>query len=297
MKVCLAILISVSLFTSCSSEENTRKEETIVEKVIDPVSEVTISNSAPVYESKIRGNVVIGEIYTDTLTFLSFDGNYDYWFGLFLTEKQDTVYVICDDVIEESNNGKEVVLRWEVDSLYEAGEGDELYYQERVVSLEINNDLEKGFEKFLNVFVPDFINPNSDMSNYIYSEMSFQTSYNIGLYCTLSKLDSVDKHDWFQDFEASFFKGLPEGHFCDGYPNIVDGFYYERILQTQLPTFDKLSGEDFIEEEYDIPKSLLQNEVMKITVIKDEYHRGYLYFLFTENKWFFFAQDLCDCSA
>lgn len=293
MKSLFLIAITLFLFNSCGSNEEAFVEENSEKEI----TKDTLISPIPVYQSKIRGNVDVGQIYTDTLTFLSFDSNYDYWFCLFQTRELDTVYMAYNDLVEEVNAGRIFIVQWKVDSLFEAGEGDELYFQERIISYDVIRDLEKGFEKFLNVFVADFVNPSSDMLQYIQPDISFQSSNNLGLYCTLVKSGVVEKHAWLNGFETSVFENTPEGHFCDGYPGIQNGFYYTNVLLKDLPAFDKMEKDDFIVEKYDIPEEFSSNEFMKITMIKDEYHLGYLFFIQVENKWYFFAQDLCDCSA
>ncbi len=94
------------------------------------------------FRSKIRPdykNWEIGKTYTDTLKFLSYNTDTDYWFGIFLTKKGDKVNLIYDEEIGEEYKNKLLIIKWKIDKFYSAGEEEEMYYAERLISFEILN--------------------------------------------------------------------------------------------------------------------------------------------------------------
>lgn len=76
--------------------------------------------------------IEIGKIYTDTVKFISVDTDYDYW--LFYAEKnKDTIgYIFNEEYNFES--GDQLEIQWKMDSIWIAGEGDELDFSKWLVS-------------------------------------------------------------------------------------------------------------------------------------------------------------------
>lgn len=134
----IALIGFCCFLISCNSKDVTSVSATVISSTEIHIQDSVI-NVLPEYNSIIRKetSVKIGEVYFDTLTFLTFDGDYDYWFGEFKTSQLDTVYLVYDDFIKDDNVGNKMILQWKVDSLYEAGEGDELYYQERLITYKV----------------------------------------------------------------------------------------------------------------------------------------------------------------
>jgi len=297
MKFIYSIVIVLFLLVSCQSNE----ENPVAENKVESIAQDSLINPPPTYHSNIREGeeITVDKIYIDTLVFHYFNEYPDYMYGVFISKNNDSIAMVFNEFIEETHSGKSIIAKWHLDSLYEAGEGDELYFQERLVSYEIVQGSKGNFEKFLQTFVVDFVDSNSSMLSYLNAESQFQSSYNIGLYCTLSKMDSVDKRDWFQDFNTSIYDFSPIGDFCEGYSGVEDGFYYESIFEEDFPDFDNMNEEESPIEKYEIPgsNSYLPPPFIKVTIIKNEHHGGQLFFIKLKNKWYFFAQDLCDCSA
>ena len=85
--------------------------------------------------SKLRGDEVleIGKIYKDTVVFLENITDYDYFFFLVSKEK-DTVGIIYYDEEILFRKGDTIALQWKMDTVYIAGEGDILSFEEWYVS-------------------------------------------------------------------------------------------------------------------------------------------------------------------
>lgn len=85
--------------------------------------------------SKLRGDEVleIGKIYKDTVVFLENITDYDYFFFLVSKEK-DTVGIIYYDEEIPFRKGDTIALQWKMDTVYIAGEGDILSFEEWYVS-------------------------------------------------------------------------------------------------------------------------------------------------------------------
>ncbi len=88
----------------------------------------------------------LGTVYTDTVTFLSYDDNYDYWY--FEAKKnKDTIQIIYTDkhAIPEVVAGDALAIQWEVKVLHEAGDKEITYVKPSLVSFstihseELNN--------------------------------------------------------------------------------------------------------------------------------------------------------------
>jgi len=72
--------------------------------------------------------------HTDTLQFIHFDGNTDYWYAYFLNEKKDTVRLVTDQDMTDNLLGKLLQVMWKEDILSEAGDGERPYKDERLIS-------------------------------------------------------------------------------------------------------------------------------------------------------------------
>lgn len=85
--------------------------------------------------SKLRRDQVleIGKIYKDTVVFLENITDYDYFFFLVSKEK-DTVGIIYYDEEIPFRKGDTIALQWKMDTVYIAGEGDILSFEEWYVS-------------------------------------------------------------------------------------------------------------------------------------------------------------------
>ena len=85
--------------------------------------------------SNLRGDEVleIGKIYKDTVVFLENITDYDYFFFLVSKEK-DTVGIIYYDEEIPFRKGDTIALQWKMDTVYIAGEGDILSFEEWYVS-------------------------------------------------------------------------------------------------------------------------------------------------------------------
>ncbi|WP_417800645.1 hypothetical protein [Tenacibaculum sp.] len=138
----LAILLSLNL-TSCKnkSEKPIKTESNTVFKV-ETDNKDTIkyseeeSKTLDSFKSRLRPDeqLELKTIYTDTVTFLSYDDNYDYW--CFLAKKnKDTVQVMYQDIsINELVKGDIISIKWELKILQEAGDEDITYLKPCLVS-------------------------------------------------------------------------------------------------------------------------------------------------------------------
>ena len=75
----------------------------------------------------------IGKIYKDTVVFLENITDYDYFFFLVSKEK-DTARIIYYDEEIPFRKGDTIALQWKMDTVYIAGEGDILSFEEWYVS-------------------------------------------------------------------------------------------------------------------------------------------------------------------
>jgi hypothetical protein len=82
----------------------------------------------------------LGSQYVDRLRFIDFNDDYDYGFSRFITEKGDTVRILHNDPIDNSLRNKMMTVLWEIGTFYEAGEGEQRYFKEQLISYEVINE-------------------------------------------------------------------------------------------------------------------------------------------------------------
>ena len=71
-------------------------------------------------------------LFTDTLQFIHFEGNFDYWYGVFIDARKDTVQLVVNDPVPAKLKNKLVEVKWFTDSLSEAGDNDSKYAAKRL---------------------------------------------------------------------------------------------------------------------------------------------------------------------
>ncbi len=84
---------------------------------------------------RLNEKIEFGKIYTDTVNFISFDDNYDYWY--FLAQKnKDTVQIMysVDIPINELVKGDKIEINWGMKRLEEAGDPEISYVKPYLVS-------------------------------------------------------------------------------------------------------------------------------------------------------------------
>ncbi|WP_051435832.1 hypothetical protein [Tenacibaculum sp. 47A_GOM-205m] len=138
----LATLLSLYL-TSCKNtpEKPVKTETNTVFKVETDNKDIINfsekeSKTLDSFKSRLRPDeqLELKTIYNDTVTFLSYDDNYDYWY--FLAKKnKDTVQIMYYDIpINELVKGDTISIKWELKILQEAGDEDITYLKPYLVS-------------------------------------------------------------------------------------------------------------------------------------------------------------------
>jgi hypothetical protein len=149
-------------------------------------------------------------------------------------------------------------------------------------------------------FLKDFVkNNHKEISNkYLRKDIGSQVLSNPGVFCILyqskerTKAPSADL-DFFD-----IYKGEPKGDFCEGYPNVKDGFYYWKTSVKKLPYYADLSNEpDVVSKQVRVPDIYQHNQLYKVLVIKEEYFHSYMFFINIGTSWYLVCEDYCDCSA
>ncbi|MGM9475222.1 hypothetical protein ACS5PU_02285 [Pedobacter sp. GSP4] len=73
------------------------------------------------------------KINTDTLQFIHFDGNGDYWDAYFLNAQKDTVRLVTDREFDLGVRDQLMKVQWKTDTLFSAGEGEAKYMDKRLI--------------------------------------------------------------------------------------------------------------------------------------------------------------------
>lgn len=155
------------------------------------------------------------------------------------------------------------------------------------------------FISFLKAFNRDYANSKANLEKYIHEEIGVYTGNNPGVMCIATQSHEFIRHVEPEIFDNPVFSDLPKGDFCEGYPGVKDGFYYESINTSKLPVFDSYDENgEYTKVHINIPEHTIEPEMYKVTVIKDQYHLCYFYFISLEGgQWYLMCQDFCDCSA
>jgi hypothetical protein len=289
-------LIWCLLFFSCSVPNESETNE----DVVDQGSNDIIEFETPIKPRQTEFD--LNAIYTDTLEFIRFNDDYDYWFAEMKTLEGESVSLNYSGEFDDPGNGSILLVDWKVDSFYEAGEGEQLYYDLILQGFEVLEE-KLSFKAWLeNGFLDDLLkNESAVMNQYAHPELKeILMAYNPGAYCAIGEGGFLP--DFTPDFNNGYVveEGLPSGDFCEGYPNASAGFYIEQISESQLPAYADMSleqGDDFgAAYTPDVPQGGADN-YYKIAVISDEFQYAYLYFLEYNGEFYFWIKDLCDCSA
>jgi len=168
-----------------------------------------------------------------------------------------------------------------------------VYFNEQMVSFE-KLETSFSFEKFLKEFSEKYKSgKQSDIEMYINPDVDLVSASNPGAYCAPGiSWDSRPK------FIGNFIitNQKPNGDFCEGYNGAKDGLYYEFIDELGLPEYYDMSG-DGGTIVLTISPDIEYFYFAKVLVITEEYFNRYLYFFNGNDKWYFWIEDFCDCSA
>jgi len=128
--LCICLNACKSKTTKDNDEQS--KTESQIQEIQNNISESKIEQKSVVvdtYKTALRPGeeVQLRKTYSDTVNFISYDDNYDYWY--FLAEKnKDTVEIIyADESISQLVKGDKIIIDWEIKRLEEAGD-PEIFY-------------------------------------------------------------------------------------------------------------------------------------------------------------------------
>lgn len=118
MKLCIALAL-VCLLAACHNKKNSPSvdKDTTHAKLVK------------------QGEKNAPHLYTDTLQFIHFEGNFDYWYGVFIDARKDTVQLVVNDPIPAKLRNKLVEVTWFTDSLSEAGDNGAKYAAKRIKAI------------------------------------------------------------------------------------------------------------------------------------------------------------------
>lgn len=87
------------------------------------------------YKSNLRKNenLQLATIYTDTVSFIKFDDNYDDWLTL-VKKRKDTIALISNEQQLDFAKGDVIEIKWKIDSLRPAGDPDFIEFKEFLVA-------------------------------------------------------------------------------------------------------------------------------------------------------------------
>lgn len=131
------LFVLVSLVQSCKEQpQKTTKKEIEKSSIIEKSIEEGTITSPTEFKSKLMAyeNLKLNTVYTDTVNYVKFDDNFDYW--LFFVKKQkDTIGLIYNkEELPKFVKGEEIEIQWKMDSLRPAGDPEFLDFKEFCLS-------------------------------------------------------------------------------------------------------------------------------------------------------------------
>jgi len=94
-----------------------------------PVDQTDKKNGAGNPEPKLLSQP---EVTTDTLQFIHFEGNFDYWSCVFLDSKKDTVTLVTDTILPSKLKNRLFEVKSFMDTLLQAGDNDSKFSARRM---------------------------------------------------------------------------------------------------------------------------------------------------------------------
>lgn len=104
----ILLIVSVLFFSSCQNKE--AADQSITD---------TLTTTA-----KKQSNQPRPAVHTDTLQFIHFEGNFDYWSCVFLNSSKDTVSLVTDTMITDNFKNRLFEVKWFTDTILIAGDND-----------------------------------------------------------------------------------------------------------------------------------------------------------------------------
>jgi hypothetical protein len=145
----------------------------------------------------------------------------------------------------------------------------------------------------LNDFFEKYTSKSNSVDNFIHPSAGVLVLNNSGVMCWGNTKSSV----WLNDIEipsSNVFNGIPQGDHCEGYSGSRDGFYNEKVSQSDLPHYTQ-DGENITK--LSIPNSIIPDEIIKVCLIKSEDWVADFYFIKANEMLYLICQDFCDCSG
>lgn len=272
------------------SDTDVPSEDSISERVEPHLLDISM------FKSPIRPNKSDweeGKVYTDTLEFIAFNDDYDYWFAVFKTKEGKEVNLNTSDPIE-GFAGRNYIITWKVEKYYEAGEGDTPYYAESLESAAATRD-SYSFQTYVKGFLAAYTDRDvKSMDSWGHNNVPVESLGEMGVYCIQSNTDSLRWNN-LPGFNTVTSKDLT-GHICEGFEGTKDGYYYTFAAPKDIPGYADMTGEGkFIGLE--LPEEMKGSSIIRLRLVEEYSWVRDLYFFLYENKWHYWIENNCGCSA
>jgi len=289
-------LLFILLLGSCEMEP--LPESSALEIEIDQKTETTDSTEENLksFTSKLRPNWSdwnLDSIYSDTLEFISFNDDSDYGIASFRMKDGTLAHLISNQPIAGVN--RNYIVEWKLGKFSEAGENEEAYLKEEVKSA---TPIASSYslKALLTNFYQDYkLGDKNAIEKYLHPNASLLCSFNPGAYCTLGRDFGLYKPE---PIIGTYLisSETPKGGACEGFEGASDGLYYSFITTDNIPKFDDLVNDKGPVRPV-INSNIEVDGYAKVIVMTNEYSAINLYFFNAHDQWYFWIDDLCDCSA
>ena len=302
------------LLLSCSTKKGNREESADYELIeseqnTEIENEVTNDPNEKIedFRSELRATKTDWneeDTFMDTLALVEYNTDADYFFAVFRNSNGTEVPIYTNEEINVNYLNRSFIVQWKVGKFYEAGEGDAIYYREQLVSSEVIETsfslegVSNPFEGFLNQFLDAYNSGDQErISTYVHPLVEQVSAYKMGLYCIEGRPDYLPNQGYFSG-EYVISSEKPPGDFCEGYEGVNDGLYYEYFDESNdlFPRVYDMS-EEGVEKVLYVTDEVVYEQFIKVMVIADEYFSQHLYFFKENDRWYFWVEDFCDCSA
>ncbi|TDW51566.1 hypothetical protein EV144_101241 [Flavobacterium sp. 270] len=244
----LAFLVLLSSCNEKSKDENTNADTVSQKKATNQVVE-----SAKDYKSDIRPNekLKLEQVYTDTAEFVEFNNEGDYAY-VAIKKDNKTIALTTNETIDSLYKRGDIIdVKWKIDSVFIAGEGEKLDFTEWLVSAKKVKDgpvslFRKKYKKPIKFYWGEEDHYSTDYKDYLYTQVEY--------YLANSKKDLVKST--IQDPNASLIYSIEDRN-LGGHSYTVLGISNEFENRTSIIQWLYLDSENRNLYEYDLANEKL----------------------------------------
>lgn len=182
-------LIVPMILLFCSCKDTPKEQPATIQKMDSNITSQTAPPPTPqqrFYTSDLRPGqqLPLKKIFTDTVTYTDFSGDGDYTI-FYINKKRQHFSLIADNIPEEKLSflrGDTLEIKWMMDSLWVAGDGETLHFAEWLTGARKIGDskieaFRKKYPKKLKYWYARDKSYSEEFQNYLYKLMEYYIAY------------------------------------------------------------------------------------------------------------------------